>query len=173
MPYAMEYLKKIVAFRVARFSLAGLTNTAVSFAVLNVAFYVLHQSKLASIVVASTCAIAVSFLLNRNFVFLDKSRPAKKLARFIVVSVIGVFLIQNIVYALGLALLHSHEAGVMNAVYSLSGVNLSSNFIDVNISNLIASLTVMFWNYNGYKLFVFDGKGSRNETIEDFGTETA
>src|SRR5437867_489812 len=95
---SMEHLKKIIAFRVTRFGLAGLINTAVSFAALNVAFYVQHQSKQFSIVIATTCAIAVSFLLNRNFVFLDKSHPAKKLVRFIVVSVIGVFLIQNIVY---------------------------------------------------------------------------
>lgn len=169
----MGQTRKVHKARVARFTIAGAVNTAVNFAVLNFAFYVLHQNKLTSIVLATSCAISVSFMLNRTFVFLDKERPAKKLARFIVVSVIGVFLIQNTVYAIGLALLRSHEAGVIHAVYSLSGVKLSNNFVDVNLSNLIASFAVMFWNYNGYKLFVFNGKRRGNEVIEDIGTEAA
>src|SRR6266516_461270 len=154
----MEHLKKIVAFRVTRFGLAGAVNTAVNFAVLNFAFYILHQSKLASIVIATAIAIAVSFMLNRNFVFLDKTRPAEKLPRFIVVSVVGVFLIQNAVYLLLIALLHNDEAEVSNVIQVVTRYQLSSNFIDVNLSNLIASFVVMFWNYNGYKLFVFNSR---------------
>jgi len=169
----MERLKKIITFRVTRFGLAGAVNTATNFAVLNFAFYGLHLNKLASIIIATTCAIAVSFILNRSFVFLDKARPAKKLVRFIFVSVIGVFLVQNSVYAIGLALLHGREAGVVNAVYGLSGFRLSNNFIDVNLSNLVASFAILFWNYNGYKLFVFNGRRRDNEVIEDIGTETA
>src|SRR6266568_3515052 len=109
---SMEHLKKIIAFRVTRFGLAGLINTA------------------------------VSFLLNRSFVFLDKERPVRKLARFIMVSVAGVFLIQNSVYAVCLVLLHSREAGVIRTMQSITGYQLSSNFVDVNLSNLVASFAV-------------------------------
>lgn len=169
----MEHLKKIVTLRVTRFGLAGAVNTAVNFAVLNVAFYGLRQNKITSIVIATSCAIAVSFLLNRSFVFLDKERPAKKLTRFVVVSVAGVFLIQNSVYSIGVVVLHGHESGVISVVHAATSYRLSSSFVDVNFSNLIASLVVMFWNYNGYKLFVFNSKRLHNETSEELGTEAA
>jgi len=169
----MEHVKKIVAFRITRFGLAGAVNTATNFAVLNFAFYGLRQNKITSIVIATSCAIAISFILNRNFVFLDKDRPVTKLARFMVVSVAGVFLIQNGVYVIGIVLLHGHESEVIGTVQHITGYKLSSNFIDVNLSNFIASLAVMFWNYNGYRIFVFNGERRGNEVIEDIGTETA
>jgi len=168
----MNQVKRIIAFRITRFTLAGAINTATNFAVLNFVFYGLHQGKITSIVVATSCAIAVSFVLNRNFVFLDKERPIKKLVQFLVVSVIGVFLIQNSVYALGIMLLQHHEAGVASVAHGITGLNLKDSFIDVNLSNVIASFVVMFWNYNGYRVFVFNGKRQGNEIIEDFNTET-
>jgi putative flippase GtrA len=163
MPLTMEHLKKIVAFRVTRFGVAGL----------NCAFYILHQSKLASIVIATSCAIAVSFILNRNYVFIDKARPVKKLARFVAVSVVGVFLIQNSVYALCIVLLGNHESGITGVITSITGYRVNNNFVAINLSNLIASFVVMFWNYNGYRLFVFNGARRGNEAFEDIGTETA
>ncbi len=169
----MGRLKKIVAFRITRFGLAGIINTATNFAVLNVAFYGLHLNKLASIMIATACAIAVSFILNRNFVFQDKDRPIKKLARFVVVSVVGVFVIQTSVYAVCIALLHGHEAGIIGELRSIIGYRLSSNFVDINLSNVVASLAVLFWNYNGYRIFVFNGKRRGNEIIEDLSSEAA
>jgi putative flippase GtrA len=169
----MEHLKKIIAFRVTRFGIAGIINTATSFAVLNIVFYSLHLNKLVSIMIATACAIAVSFILNRNFVFQDKDRPAMKLARFVLVSVVGVFVIQNSVYVLCIALLHGHEAGIIGAFRNVSGYQLGSNFVDINLSNVVASLAVMFWNYNGYRIFVFNGKRRGNEIIEDINPEAA
>jgi putative flippase GtrA len=169
----MERLKKIVTFRIARFSAAGLINTATNFAVLNVAFYVLHQNKFTSIVIATSCAIAVSFILNRSFVFKDKAQPTEKLARFVAVSVVGIFLVQNSVYALCIVLLRNHESGVIDVIKSITGYRVSNDFVDVNLSNLIASFGVMFWNYNGYKLFVFNGRRRGNEVSEAIGTEAA
>ncbi len=148
----MEYVKKIVAFRITRFVVVGLGNTTFNFAVLNFVFYGLHQTKLVSSFIATACAVMLSFALNRSFVFVDKERPAKKLALFILVTAGGVLLIQNSVYALMLALLQHH------------GVN--NDFLVINLGNLVASLMVMIWNYNGYRIFVFRGERHKNVVIE-------
>src|SRR5207247_2635083 len=108
-----------------------------------------------SSIIATSCAIALSFTLNRNVVFADKDRPIKKLTRFILVSVVGVMLIQNLVYGLCLLMLQNHEAGIVNSVHVRFGFQSKNDFLVVNLSNLIASFAVMFWNYNGYRLFVF------------------
>src|SRR6266704_7163792 len=154
----MRQLKYLITFRLTRFTLAGAVNTTVNFAVLNFMFYALHLNKMVSIVIATSFAIVVSFILNRNFVFLDKERSANKLVRFVVVSVLGVFLVQNSVYGLGIVLLSGHETGLTNIIRTVFGVRFSDSFIDVNLSNTVASFAVLFWNYNGYKLFVFNGK---------------
>ena len=145
----MEYIKKIVAFRVGRFAIVGTANTIVNFMILNLSFYALNQSKITSSLIATSCAIVFSFILNRNFVFMDKERPAKKFLVFIAITAGGVLLIQNSVYAVLISLLNYND------------------LIEINVSNLLASLCVMFWNYNGYKIFVFHGKRFGNEIIEE------
>lgn len=169
---SMEYIRRIIAFRINRFAVAGAINTATNFAVLNFMYYVLHQNKMTSIMVATSCAIAVSFMLNRNFVFMDKERPIKRLPQFLAVSIIGVFLIQNSVYALCIIVLHNHEAGIAGIIQNATSFRLSDSFISVNLSNVIASLAVMVWNYNGYRIFVFKGKRLGNEIVEDINAET-
>jgi putative flippase GtrA len=163
-------VKHVIAFRVARFALAGILNTAVNFVILNLAFYGLHQGKLASSFIATSCAVAFSFVLNRNFVFVDKERPAKKLALFLIVTISGVLVIQNSVYALGIELLHHHELAISDIAYGLTHVRLSRDFIAINLSNVIASLAVMIWNYNGYRIFVFHGERHGDDVIETEAT---
>ena len=156
----------LLAFRVVRFALVGLVNTAVNFAILNLSFYELRQSKLVSSFIATSCALIFSFILSRSFVFADKDQPAKKMLLFIVVTVSGILLTQNSIYALGLHFLHNHEVGVIIFVHRLLNLNLSRNFIDVNLSNIIASLFVMVWNYNGYRLLVFKSARLGNGDIK-------
>lgn len=169
MDWTMMHIKKILAFRVSRFVLVGVANTAINFAILNFAFYGLHQTKLISSFIATGCAVIFSFIMNRNFVFQDKSNTAQKLAHFIILTVCGVLLVQNSIYALGILLLHGHTLSISNIIYGLTHIRLSDAFIVVNLSNLAASLGVMVWNYNGYRLFVFRGERYGNDIIE---TET-
>jgi putative flippase GtrA len=169
----MEHVKHLLAFRVARFTLAGAVNTTVNFAMLNLMFYGVHLNKIVAIMIATACAIAVSFVLNRSFVFRDKEKPAAKLARFIVVSVLGVFLVQTSVYTVCITLLHGHEGGIARALYSIAGYRFSDSFVAINLSNTIASVAVLFWNYNGYRLFVFTPKLPSKEIAEGLGAESA
>jgi hypothetical protein len=78
-----------------------------------------------------------------------------KLVIFIAVTVSGILIVQNSIYALGIYLLHNHEVGVINLIHGLTKISLSKNFVDVNLSNVVASFLVMVWNYNGYRLLVF------------------
>lgn len=162
----MSYIKKIVAFRISRFVIVGMANTAVNIAVLNLAFYSFHRGKLVSSFIATGCAVVFSFIMNRSFVFQDKSKPAQKLALFTLLTLSGVLLIQNSVYALGVTLLHNHDSGIINIIHGLTGLGLSSDFVEVNLSNVIASLCVMVWNYNSYRLFVFNGIRYGDAVIE-------
>lgn len=164
--------KQAITHRVTRFTIAGAINTTVNFTVLNLVFYVLHQNELVSIVIATSCAIAVSFVLNRSFVFMNTERPFNKLVRFVLVSAIGVFLIQNSIYLLVASLLHSYGADVIGAIQQLTSHRLSKSFVIINLSNILASFAVMFWNYNSYKFFVFNNKGLNNE-IEDFNSKAS
>ena len=159
----MQHYRHLLRFRPARFLLAGAVNTGVNFGVLNMLIYGLHQNKITSILVSTLCAIAVSFLLNRSFVFQDTERAGQRLPRFVLVAAMGVFVIQNSVYMACLFLLHPY-ATYLSAL--LSGSRLGPAVIEVNLSNLFASITVMFWNYNGYKLFVFDRKFRRHDAVE-------
>lgn len=169
----MKNIRVVTEFRVARFVIVGVANTAVNFTVLDFAFYVLHQGKIVSSFIATSCAIIFSFILNRNFVFVDKKRPAKKLVLFIVFTVSGVLLVQNSVFVLGVTILHHHELGVSSAIHALTRIRLSNDFIDINLSNFIASLFVMIWNYNCYRIFVFRSERSGRATTQEAISEKA
>lgn len=166
MPQIMNSLKEMVDFRATRFVTVGLLNTAVNFTILNLAFYSLHQAKLVSSFIATGCAVIFSFILNRYFVFRHRGHIGKQMARFILITAVGVLLIQNLLYALGLYLLHKHEYGIINLVDNLTTIKVGSAFVDVNLSNIMASLGVMVWNYNGYRLHVFKSEGRRNDIVE-------
>lgn len=148
----MNHLRKLHSSRLARFLLVGAGNSTINFIVLNAAFYSLRQGKIASSILATSCAIVFSFALNRSFVFRDKDRPLGKFVRFILVSAGGVLLIQTSTYALSVTLLQ----------YFVNG-----SFALINLSNLLASFVVMFWNYNGYRLLVFIGGENRSARTEN------
>lgn len=168
----MERLKQALAFRLTRFVIVGLVNTLINFLILNVSFYALNQSKLVSSFIATSCAMLVSFLLNRVFVFVDKEKPAQKFVAFLAVTFTGTLLVQNSVYFIGISTLgdfSKYVAGVAN----LGLLNTSSDFMLINLSNAIASFAVMLWNYNGYRILVFNGKRHGNEITEERATESA
>lgn len=145
----MGWQRPFVNKRFIRFLLAGSVNTGVNFLLLNLCIYTWHTNKFAASIIATSAAIVCSFLLNRRFVFMDSSRAARKLARFAAVSALGVLLIQTSVYMFSLSL--------TTVVYGTSDALL------VNLSNVLASAAVMFWNYNGYRLLVFTAaKESQN-----------
>jgi hypothetical protein len=54
---------------------------------------------------------------------------------------------------------------IIDAVKSSSGVILSKSFVDINMSTVVGAIVAMFWNYNGYRWFVF--KGNKDYALEE------
>jgi putative flippase GtrA len=153
--------------RIARFVVVGVTNAAISFGLLNLCFYALGQSKIISSVIATAVALLFSFAMNRLFVFADKSRAVhQQFLPFAIVTISGSFLILNMVYIAGLRLLEGNEYIIINTVHAVTGILLAESFIDINVSTVLGAIAAMFWNYNGYRLFVFKGKKPEEHYVE-------
>lgn len=149
-------MKNLPIHRVIRFVAVGTANAAISLGVLNLMFYKFHHGKVVSSIIATSCALIFSFILNRNFVFADKSRRIHKQALpFVIVTVSGSLLVLNLVYIMALRLLNNHEQPIINIVHSLTGIDFSKNFVDINLATALGAVVAMLWNYNGYRLFVF------------------
>jgi putative flippase GtrA len=158
--------------RVLRFVVVGCANAAISFGILNLCFYSLHQNKIVSSIIGTTCALLFSFALNRTFVFSDKSRKVhQQFIPFAVVTISGSIAVLNLVYIIMLRILNGHEAQLQNLINDVTGLRFSKDFLQINLSTLVGSLVAMFWNYNGYKRFVF--KGSQSSHHDEYKvTET-
>lgn len=159
-------MRKVLSHRVARFVLVGFANASISFGLLNLMYYQFNQSKIVSSIISTSCALLFSFVMNRGFVFGDKTRPPlQQLPAFIAVTISGSLIVINIVYVLFLGLIDGHEQLIINPLKSVTGIELSKSFVDINLSTVAGALVAMFWNYNGYKWFVF--KGSKRDAIEE------
>lgn len=160
--------KKLTSKRTLRFVIIGICNATISFGILNLAFYKFDQTKIVSSIIATTCALIFSFIMNRGFVFDDKTRKVRQqLPIFIVVTVSGSLLVLNLVYILSLHLLNGHETLIIDPIKNLTSVGLTKNFVDINLSTVIGAVAALFWNYNGYKWFVFKGsKDAIEEAVE-------
>lgn len=153
--------------RVARFVLVGIVNTVVGFGLLNIGFFVLGLNRLVASIFATSIALIVSFGLNRGFVFNDKDgNTGRQIMSFATITLLGTVIFLNVIYAIILKLLEGHEAPIISLISRVSSLNLSKNFIDINFSTAIMTIAAMFWNYNGYRLFVFN-KSPEIATSED------
>jgi putative flippase GtrA len=150
---------KIAYKRIAKFLLVGTMNAAISFGILNISFYYLHQSKIVSSLIGTSCALFFSFVMNRNYVFGAKSESAKKqILPFVLVTISGSLLMLNLVYTASIYVLDARGLWLTQTINNLTGLGLSQNFVDINVSTAIGAMFAMVWNYNGYKLFVFKNK---------------
>lgn len=156
----MEHIHNLLRLRFNRFLIIGTCNTAINFAILNLAISGLHLNKVAASILATCCAIVFSFVFNRNFVFRDRSELTKKFARFSIIAAAGTLFIQTSLFTICLHLLRRQ------------GLD-DNSVVQINISNFTASMCVMFWNYNGYRLFVFKDKKQRDGLIEETSQEPA
>lgn len=152
--------------RQLRFVLVGVCNAVISFGLLNLLFYKIHLQKIPASLVATSCALLFSFVMNREYVFKDKDQAARQqLPIFILVTISGSVLVLNSVYIISLHLLSGHESLIIGPIQTLTTLKLTGSFVDINLSTVIGAIAAMVWNYHGYKWFVF--KGSRHEAAEE------
>lgn len=151
-------LRSLAARRTLRFGVVGVVNALISFGILNLAFYKFGVHKIPASIIATTCALIFSFAMNRNFVFVDKHKPAhKQVLPFVIVTISGSLVVLNLVYIGFLHVLSGHEHPLALLIRDISGISVSTSFVDINLSTVVGAVVAMVWNYNGYKLFVFKG----------------
>lgn len=154
-----------VKSRLVRYLLVGVVNTGVNFAALNFVFFILKQSRVVSSILATCVVAGISFYLNRKFVFQHKGASWKTPVLFFVVMFSGTLGLQNAVFALFSWLLSNNTAPIIGFAGFIGIQHLGVNVADINTSNVIASLSSRLWNYNGYRLFVFNKGEDKKDLI--------
>lgn len=130
-----------------RFGVSGALNTTTDFIVLNALLWasgpvIASGAYIAWKTISFLCALIQSYFLNKFWVFSSAKSTgidAKESGRFFVISLIG-FLI--------------NVTGSFLTFFALSHAGVDSK-IAGNIGAVIGTALTVFWNYNGYKAFVF------------------
>jgi putative flippase GtrA len=121
-----------------RFILVGVLNTGIDFVVL----FALTKSGMELIfanMISTSCALAFSFFVNRSFTFGVTGNKAVQGAKFIVVTLAALWILQPAILIGGDTLLTP-----------VWGSDLS-----LLLAKLIATVASMIWNYLFYDRFVF------------------
>ena len=122
-----------------RFVLVGGTNTAIDLGIL----FILKSIGLNAIFsnyISTSIALIFSFFANKKFTFKDKSADKTQFIKFLVVTLIGLWVIQPVVIWL-----------------SSQGLNLfiANDNLILLIAKIIATCFSLTWNYFLYKKFVY------------------
>jgi len=123
-----------------RFGIVGAGNTAFDFAVLFLLVFI-GVDKIVANYISTGVAFILSFFVNKSFTFKSKGGNVKKqFALFIIITIIGLWVIQPLVIA-----------GI-TAVLASSSLNDS---IILFIAKIIATVASLIWNYLFYSRLVF------------------
>lgn len=120
-----------------RFAIVGGTNTAIDFGIL----FLLHSvgvNKYVANIISTSIAFIFSFFANRTFTFKSKGSAKKQFIPFLVVTLIGLWVLQPAVIWLVSVLLQN-----MNETLALF------------IAKLVATIASLVWNYLFYSRVVF------------------
>lgn len=134
----------------ARFVAVGIVNTVTDFAVLFVLAVLAGLPPLAANILSTTAALAVSYVLNKRAVFKSAdTNNARQVLLFVVVTLIGLWLVQGIVII-----------AVTGAVESLLHAEQAVALI---IAKAIATIFSLTWNYVWYSRVVFAARDTQRK----------
>lgn len=123
-----------------RFAFVGGFNTLLDFGLLFV-FTNLGFNKYVANYISTSIAFVFSFFANRSFTFKSKGSLRKQIVPFLVVTLIGLWVLQPIV--------------IWFVSQPLEQTALSSEVI-LLIAKLVATVASLMWNYILYSKFVFN-----------------
>lgn len=135
-------------FQLAKFGLVGVTNTVIDFGIFNLFIWATGLATGNSIylfkVISVSAAIINSYIWNKFWSFnrpaIDEASARKEFTQFILISLFGLLL----------------NTGV--ASLFINGIGAPGSMdpkLWANIANAVASVSVLAWNFVGYKFFVF------------------
>lgn len=143
-------LKKFF-LQLIKFGLVGMANTLVDFGVLNLLMWLSKTYSGNWIIllngISFSAAVINSYFLNKFWTFQNKEkRVATQFFKFLVVSLVGLFINTVIVY-LGTTF-----------IKPFFGLNEG---LWANLIKVMATGVAMFWNFVGYKLWAFKSRESK------------
>ena len=145
--------------RFLKFSVVGMLGTGIDFGVLNLLILTFGFSKVLAKTCSFTVAVINSFIWNRLWTFREaRDRPVGPLiVQFFLVSVGGLLLNQVIFLSLDAWVLG--EAGALAAPMAALALNigLAHYKLAYNLSNAVATIIVLFWNFGANRLWTFRG----------------
>jgi putative flippase GtrA len=142
--------------RVVRFGAVGLINTVLDFGIFNVGTKFLGLGVIPANTISTTIAMIFSFIANRKVVFVGhRGSPVKQAVAFLIVTAIGLYVIQNGI----IHLLVKDYPGPLHAVVadlrSAGDKHFSDGFYINNGAKLVGTVGSLIWNYFLYKRLVF------------------
>ena len=155
--FARANSKEITRF--LKFAVVGMLGTGIDFGVLNLLILTFGFSKVLAKTCSFTVAVINSFIWNRLWTFREaRDRPVGPLiVQFFLVSVGGLLLNQVIFLSLDAWVLG--EAGALAAPMAALALNigLAHYKLAYNLSNAVATIIVLFWNFGANRLWTFRG----------------
>jgi putative flippase GtrA len=137
----------LASFEKIRFAAVGAVNTLVDFAVFLSLASVLHVPTVIANIISTTCALCVSYVLNKKAVFGDTdSHNYRQIATFVVVTLTGLWLIQSVIIV-----------QVSSWLVTVFGSETHAPLV-LLAAKLIASVVSLVWNYVWYSRVVFRKK---------------
>jgi putative flippase GtrA len=121
-----------------RFILVGIANTAIDFIVL-LSLTTFGLPLVVANFISTSVALTFSFFANRTFTFGSTGKKRSQAVRFLLVTLVGLWVLQPIVLVL--------------AVPALEG--MLSREASIVVAKLIATVVSMVWNYLLYDSLVF------------------
>jgi len=144
------------AGEVVRFGLVGVVNTVVdyvTFITLTVVFNIPLSRVWIAKYPSSAVGMAVSFFLNRRFVFRATAHRARGQAlRFIAATLIGIFVIQNLLTQLFASKVQYFG---IEAFHVVAAAGVPRAFTIKTVAFALGAVASIVWNFLAYKYWVF------------------
>lgn len=166
----MSVQSRQTAGQVARFGLVGVINTLVDYVVF-ISLTIVFRIPLSRVWVAkypsSAVAMVVSFVLNRRFVFRSQRRDvAREAFRFVTATLIGVFVIQNLLTQFfasnfqyfGTAAFRALDAaGLSELTVTVHDrtLGITRSYTIKTVAFGLATVASLTWNFLTYKYWAF------------------
>lgn len=132
--------KQTLASHKVRFGLVGVVNTLVDFAILFLLAKLFGVPTVVANVISTSCAVVVSYTLNKKAVFGNTDRTNhRQVIQFVIVTLSGLWILQSAV--------------ILGITTSLASAGHSD--LVLFVAKLIATAVSLVWNYMWYSRVVF------------------